>query len=102
PVALLLGCGEAATNDIVTVSSAVDSVASPIRGYTRSDGKHALVFRKPGSSNVFELTGAPMSSRVLTNIGGSAGGTPWGYLRSDGKNAVMYVSNDQHIHELVE
>ena len=99
PVALLLGCGEA-TNDVATESSAIDTVASPVRGYTRSDSVHALVFRKPGSSHVFELTGAPGSMRTLTDMGGVAGGAPWGYRRSDNADVVMYVANDGHIHEM--
>jgi len=72
--------------------------------YVRSDGRNAIVYI--GSNNhIRELSssGSAWVDRDLSVAAGAAttapGSEPWGYRRSDGFNAVLFVSSDSQLHE---
>jgi len=100
--ASLIGCGGPPPEELETSVSAVSSVDVNIavRGYTRSDGVHAVVFRKPNNPHLFELAGLPGTQRTLTDMGGVSGRAPWGYQRTDGANVTMYAADNGDIHEV--
>jgi len=99
-----VGCGDLDQEDTTTISSAVDTVSSGVRGYTRSDNQHAIFFRAPCCGNIYQILGNPTVGipPVTTNLGGNAisGSTPWGYKRTDNANTIVYISPDFHVHEL--
>ncbi len=73
-----------------------------VRGYNRSDGAHAVLYRTSDVDAIVEVSERPFGSPTRSNLGGPSIGAPWGYVRSDNVNAVTYVSQDQHVHELSE
>ncbi len=92
-----LGCGESPPEE-ESVTSALTSTTSTVRGYTRTDNANARLYISPVGGVVRELT-----DTSVTDIGRAQGENgPWGYVRSDHVNAVMYVSMDQHLHEIAK
>ena len=73
-----------------------------VRGYNRSDGAHAVLYRTSDVDAIVEVSERPFGSPTRSNLGGPSIGAPWGYVRSDNVNAVSYLSQDQHVHELSE
>ena len=93
-----------------------NTVGSPIRGYSMagasatlpaggaSGSLHAVVYRQHSPGN-----GAPVLRRVfsaifpsLTNLGGSTllDSAPWGYMRADSVDVVLYIDVNRHVHEI--
>ena len=77
--------------------------------YRRSDNKDAILFRaEPGIGRVHEIAsnfgGSP--AWIESDLIDAAGltltgeGKPWGYARSDGRNAVVFAGDDGKVHEL--
>jgi len=96
----LSGCGEPPVEDVARQSSAVTTVGSAVRGYTRSDGQHAIVFNSPSNGHVNEILENPFGLAAPTDLGGVvANSPPWGYKRTDNVDAVMYIDTAGHIHE---
>jgi hypothetical protein len=73
---------------------------TPVRGFIRSNGTHAAVYRN-GNATISQLTGTPLANPV--NLGGVArsNSAPWGYRRHDGANAVVYIDPNSHLHEII-
>ena len=83
----------------------VPTVGSPVRGYavlnsTGTSETHAAVYRSPTNGNVIRRTGTPLGA--VTNLGGNMwmDSAPWGYLRADGVEAVLYIDVNRHVHEV--
>jgi len=80
--------------------------SGPPRGYVRSDGVSAVVYRS--STHIWELSrsaGEPSSSPTwyageLTPAGATANSDPMPYIRADGQSTVMYADTAGHIQEL--
>ena len=87
------------------VAPAANGLAPDVIGYVRSDGRNAVIYR---SSNdlVIEIlseSGGWVVNSLLHFAGAQVGvekGSPFPYRRSDGCNTVIYIGNDNHIHEL--
>jgi hypothetical protein len=93
-----------AVRDLTTAAHAPLAVGDPM-GYVRSDGDTVVVFRGALDNHIYELALPWQSSwRVgdLTKVTGApvAAGDPFGYVRTDGINAVVYRTADGKIHEL--
>jgi hypothetical protein len=71
-----------------------------IRGFTSANGTHIAVFREVNTSNIIQVSGAPFGNPVTIASDAMSGSTPWGYVRSDGFSAVLYVDTQQHVHEI--
>ena len=95
----VMGCRSQAEGDTEATTSALYSLTAQVRAYKQADGGAAILFRQTGQSTISELRGTP-GARIMTNIGGVQGGTPWGYKRSDNVNAVVYIDSNRHLHEL--
>src|SRR6185436_20678236 len=90
----LSACAEQSQSDIQTVQSAVGTHASFIRSYTQANGNQAVIFRdNTGGITEVDPTFHSMGAH-------EDGGPPWGFRRSDNVNSVVYVANNQRIHEL--
>jgi len=77
---------------------------TPVRGFTASGGSggvggHRAVFRADGT-NIRQSSGTPFGSPVLVASGAMNGSSPWGYVRHDGPNVVLYIDQNRHIHEV--
>jgi len=97
-----MSCRDPVDSDVEAATSAlINPVSSQLRAYKRADGVAAILLRQGSQSPITELRGPP-GARTLTNIGGVAGGTPWGYVRSDNHNVVVYIDSNRHLHELSE
>jgi hypothetical protein len=76
--------------------------------YARSDGVGSALYR--GTDNhVHELAWVPDSAGNMTlehgdlttaSRGANAAGDPYGYVRADSVNAVVYLSSDSHVREM--
>jgi hypothetical protein len=84
---------------------ATPSAAGDPVGYNRSGGVAAVVFRG-SDGHIYELSRLEHTTTWgagdLTKLTAAptAAGDPFGYLRSDGVNAVVYRATDGRIHEL--
>jgi hypothetical protein len=70
------------------------------RPYTRPDGTNAIVYRSITDNRIREvrLTASGWQHTALTTT--SAINDPVGYVRADGKAAVLYKNSSNHIREL--
>lgn len=75
-------------------------------GYVRTDGVNAIVY-VGWDSNIREesLSGGTWGSGNLTQLSGSVVPADprspiWAYARNDGVNSVVFLGNDNHIHEI--
>jgi hypothetical protein len=85
-------------------SAAVGPVPDVI-GYTRSDGKGALVYRTANDhveEVLFPLIGSTATDLTVASgaLVNATSGSAFPYARSDGYNTVVYVGSDNQIHEL--
>jgi hypothetical protein len=79
-------------------------------GYVRADGKNGVVYRNVDNHVIeiisnFGVQGQPAwvpvdHTATLQKLPVGQGGV-FPYVRSDGKNALVYVATDNHIHEIV-
>lgn len=99
------GCGDLSLDgDTQTVTSALTTTTSDVRGFIRADGKHAVIVRAPDGT-ITELTGSPPIGQLgnpftLSSNPSAAGSSPWGFKRSDGADSVLYVDANRHLHEV--
>lgn len=97
-----VGCGDV-TADAEVASDAATIAFSAVRGYTRPGSangqRHAIIYRD-SIAFVRRHTGTPPGSSQ--QMGGNLlfGSSPWGYKRSDGVEAVLYVDTIRNIHEI--
>jgi hypothetical protein len=114
-----LGCQDASTPDTETFTAAVTgtggSVGSYVRGYTAEhlNGQggthgdagqptgHALVYRDSLTGAVIRLT---PGTHPPANLGGNlaVASAPWGYVRADVVDAVLYIDANRHVHEITQ
>jgi hypothetical protein len=77
----------------------------PMRGFLRNDGVEAIVY-KGVTSGPHVVVEAEQTigekSQVYQVSSVPAANTPWGYLRSDNVNTIMYMSADGHVHEVTQ
>ena len=100
---MLLACGSPPDDGIGVVTAASvppTFIDSNIRGYIRSDGVRAIVFRTT-NQNIAQETNTPPATPNVSNLGGTALTAPWGIARIDQANAVYYIGSDSHVHEIV-
>jgi hypothetical protein len=103
-LALPLGGTAWQHSDLTPVAFPAALLANPF-GYVRSDQVNAVVYRGTGShiqELALPLGGAKWLPSDLTKLSSAPGaaGDPFGYVRSDQVNAVVYRGTDNHIHEL--
>ena len=79
------------------IGGAANKVSSPVRGYVRGNGTHAAVYRNKDGP-VDRVHGTPFNQ--LTALEGTVAqlAAPWGYVRDDGAEAVVYVAPDRRVH----
>jgi hypothetical protein len=93
------------SNDLTTIASAPVTAQGRPFPYVRSDGLSAIVYK--GSDNhIHELSNTGPAGwsdtdlYVISHETVSAATDPWGYKRSDNKNAVLFIGGDSKLHEL--
>src|SRR5204863_2551848 len=83
-----------------SVSSALTTDVSAVRGYTRPNGQHAIVY---GNQTIRRHTGTPPGTGVVLGGNIPGGASPWGYTRANDPShldAAIYVDPNRNVHEL--
>lgn len=97
-----LGCVEKGPADLGRTASALATpTSSGARGYTRSDGVHAVVFTSSSILSPVEFAEDPFGNGKVTALTDSQSSTPpWGYKRSDNIDAVVYLDTGSAVHQV--
>jgi len=74
-------------------------LATGIRGFTRNNTHYAVV-HELNTSSIIQVSGAPFKNPITVASDALSGSAPWGYVRSDGLAAVLYVDAQRHVHEI--
>jgi hypothetical protein len=93
------------------ITSQAPVAASNLSAYLRSDHFNSIVYRGP-DNHIYELFsrngvnwdfGFPWANAWAANGSSApvaAAGNPFGYVRHDGTNAILYRGTDNHVYEL--
>jgi hypothetical protein len=94
--------------DLTAISGLHSLLAGDPMAYVRSDGRNTVVYHA-ADGHIHEMALVPGNSPpwVDSDLFGASGetvaaaGDPWGYVRADGNNAIVYRGTDSMVHEIL-
>ena len=96
-----IGCGEVPADTDSETSALVGAPIRGVRGYTRNDGVHGVVYkslRTGGVDETLDTIGTNVQPHDLPTA--QVLNTPSPLKRTDNANAIAFISTDQHFHEV--